>query len=124
MSTAKHLAALTLTTGLLAIWATAWGQASTAGQADFDRCNREAQAAVSSGAPSASPGAGTAGGVSSGTYGTGPSTSGSMSSTPSTGAGVSSGTTPAPDPTLRGMATAGMKDPAYQKAYRDCMTRK
>jgi hypothetical protein len=39
--------------------------------------------------------------------------------------GVSSGAaSPSSDPLLRGMAAAGLNDPAYQAAYRDCMRSK
>jgi hypothetical protein len=38
---------------------------------------------------------------------------------------MSSGSaSPSSDPLLRGMASAGLNDPAYQQAYRDCMKSK
>jgi hypothetical protein len=38
-----------------------------------------------------------------------------------TGSSVSRAAT---DPSLRGIAAAGLTDPAYQQAYRDCLTRR
>jgi hypothetical protein len=38
--------------------------------------------------------------------------------------GLSSSTSSSSDPLLRGMASAGLDDPAYQQAYRDCISGK
>jgi hypothetical protein len=97
-------------------------------QADSDLCNREAQAALggsaspSSGvapspAPSTSGGPiGGAPGATGATGGTGSLSGGStLSSGPSTTTG---------DPRLRGMASSGANDPAFQQAFRDCMRRR
>src|SRR5882724_13040842 len=74
-------------------------------QADFDACNREAQAATQN--PSAFP----------------RSSSGSVSGGTGASGGVSTGSTSV-DSTLLGMAAVGADDQAYQQAYRDCMKRR
>ena len=96
------------------------GSAKTPTQADFDVCNRQAQQSHE-GSASPSTGAGSsvtsgvgAGAASGGTM-SGGSTLNSSSSVTSGGLGVSR------DIQLRGMATTGAGDPAYQQAYRDCM---
>jgi hypothetical protein len=88
-------------------------------QSDFDACNREAQSAN----PSASVAAGTSGSTSTGG---GSSSPGSIGSSPSgsMGAGSSATAPTGSDSSLRGIAAAGMNDPAYQQAYRDCLTRR
>jgi hypothetical protein len=119
-------------------------------QADFDACNRMAQAAGSS--PSASPQAGGATGPSittpsgtpdstggvqqgGGAGKTGPMITGSGRDASSTG-GVREGTgavakdatgapsAGTPNDQLQGMAEQGMKDPAYKTAYQDCMKKR
>ncbi|HEY3064773.1 MAG TPA: hypothetical protein VGL09_03225 [Methylomirabilota bacterium] len=90
---------------VVAVSGGAFAQSKTPAQADFDACNKEAQ---SSSSASAAPGS-RAGGASPSSRS---STSGSMSS----GSGSS-----ASDAQLRGMASAGQNDSAYQQAYRDCM---
>jgi hypothetical protein len=134
------------------------GSAKTATQADFDLCNREAQASAGSASPgtrslssatttpggstsssmstmpgrstsgstSSMPGSTGAGSTSSGAAGAGSATGGSSAggSTLGSGSSVKSGSTSAGDAQLRGMAAAGMNDPAYQQAYRQCMTRR
>ena len=119
-------------------------------QADFDACNRVAQAGGSS--PSASPQAGgatgpsitTPGGTPDSTAGvqpggakdkTGPMITGSGREPGSTG-GVGGGTgavakdstegTPAgaSNAQLRGMSDQGAKDPAFKTAYQECMKRR
>jgi cellulose 1,4-beta-cellobiosidase len=121
-------------------------------QADFDACNREAQGtgapAASPGSTGSTGGSmsgtstgtttGTTGGAQSSSSGSvssqSPSSSGSMSSaspsmsTPgSTSSSTSSGGASASvsgDAQLKGIASAGLSDPAYQQAYRDCMKRR
>ena len=78
------------------VWAPAHVAAQT--QADFDACNEQAKAKVSS--PSASP-----------TTGSG-TTGASSGSTSAADAG---------DAQLRGMSAMGQTDEAYKQAYRDCM---
>ena len=97
------------------------GSAKTPTRADFDVCNRQAQQSHAGSASPGSTGAGSsvtsgvgAGAASGGTM-SGGSTLNSSSSMTSGGLGVSG------DIQLRGMATAGSSDPAYQQAYRDCM---
>ncbi len=151
MKTTTRATALIAAASLLAIGAVA--QAVTPSQADFDACNKEAQARASS--PAASPGgtggsdigsprAGTgnvppqsvSGGGTSGSTGTsggasgsaGASTSGGVSG--STGTGASGSTSggvsgsPSTDQQLQGIASSGANDPAYQQAYRECMNRR
>jgi len=161
MFSTKQTAALVSIATLLAV-TTVHAQTSSPTQADFDRCNRVAQAAVGGGTnPSASPSTGSSStgsmsspsgsssstatpsgssssgsvasspsgsGTSGSTYGTGSTssgagTSGSSSATSPSG-GMSSSTSSSSDPMLRGMASAGMNNPAYQRAYRDCMAGK
>ena len=45
------------------------------------------------------------------------------SASPSTSSGVSGSAdaSSSSDPLLRGMVSAGLNDPAYQQAYRDCL---
>lgn len=114
MNRIGYTSALVATSTLLAVSGAAHAASPT--QADFDACNREAKAQVTS--PAASPG--TAGrGVTGGTgSGTGSTMPGSLPS-PS-GPGVS-GSVEEP---LQGMAAAGTTDPAYQQSYRDCMRRR
>jgi hypothetical protein len=89
-------------------------QAKTPTQADFDACNVDAKTKL--GVPAASPGTG-------GT--TTPPTTTPGSPTPSTAPGAGSTTAPqvgaAEAGLLQGIAEAGRKDPAYQKAYATCM---
>jgi hypothetical protein len=120
----------TATAALLALAGGVVAQSTTPSQADFDLCNREAQAKVSSpsASPSASPspgaittqpsaspatgagsGAGTTTGSAGGTTGGAPSASGPMPG----------GSTAGSD--LRGIAPDKTGDMAYQTAYRDCM---
>jgi hypothetical protein len=40
------------------------------------------------------------------------------------GAGSGAASSTGSDSSLRGIAAAGMSDPAYQQAYRDCLTRR
>ena len=111
MTAVKHLAAWVTVGGLLAASTLVYAQAPTPTQADFDRCNRLAQAKVKS--PSASPGTGTS---------TLPGGSSASTAKPSTDMSTSGGASaPTADPTLRGIAAAGVSDPAYQQAYRDCI---
>ena len=141
----KTFLTVALIAGSLAV--TTLASAAEPTQADFDVCNRMAQAAGPS--PSASPQAGGATGPSittpsgtpdstggvqqgGGTGKTGPMITGSGRDPSSTG-GVREGTGAvtkdstggapagaASDP-LRGMAEQGMKDPAYKTVYQDCM---
>ena len=103
MKSVRYAIATVTAAGLLA--ASGPVQAANPAQADFDACNREAQARIAS--PSASPSG-------AGTSSTSPSAS-SPSSAPS-----ASGS----DAQLQGMASAGQSDQAYQTAYRDCMKRR
>jgi hypothetical protein len=133
MSTTQRAAALICTAGLLAVSSLAYGQAPTLTQADFDRCNQQAQAALSKATPSASPttspsaATAPAPGRSPSTAapsGSAVSGSGSVSSGASAPTGGISSRTDASsssDPLLRGMASAGLNDPAYQLAYRNCL---
>src|SRR5439155_11230497 len=84
-------------------------------QADFDACNREAQAATQN--PSAFPRSSSVPGST--------DTSSSVSGGAST-SGRTSGATGSTsvDSTLLGMAAVGADDQAYQQAYRDCMKRR
>ncbi len=108
------------------------GLAANPSQADFDACNKEAQAKA--GSPAASPGttgsgsgasgapgAGTSGGASGSTSGGVSGSAGGASGTTG-GSSVSGGASTTSD--LQGMASAGQADPAYQQAYRDCMKRR
>ncbi len=117
------------------------GLAANPGQADFDACNKEAQA--KGGSPAASPGTKDSGAATSASPGTSsapsasPSTSGGASSTTSGGAAagagtsgttggtsVSGGASTSAEAQLQGMAAAGQADPAYQQVYRDCMKKR
>jgi hypothetical protein len=147
MKSARYAIAAVTAAGLLAVSGPA--QAANPTKADFDACNREAQARITSpsaspsgaggtsGAPSASsPGSssssstpGASGSASTGA-GSGGSTSGASggmsSSSPGTTSGTSGGsgaTASGADAQLQGMAAAGQSDQAYQQAYRDCMKR-
>ena len=102
----------------------------TPAQSDFDLCNREAQVASGGSAaprtgtaPSGGVGGAVSGGATSGVPGAAGATGGTGSlsdgSTLSGGSTISGG-----DPTLRGIATGGGSDPAFQQAYRDCMQRR
>jgi hypothetical protein len=92
--------------------------AKTPAQTDFDACNREAQMSGSTGG-SASPGtSGTSGSVGAGAAAGGGTSGGSTLG--SSGAG----STASGESQLRGMASAGASSPAYQQAYRDCMTKR
>jgi hypothetical protein len=106
---AKSFTALVAGAGLLAV-ASAGQAAQQPSQADFDACNKEAQAKAG-GAPAASPSTGTS--PSSGARGG--ATTGGGATTP--GGGSS-------DQQLQGMAAAGQSDPAYQQAYRECLQRR
>ncbi len=118
-------------TGVLTLSGAALGQtggtARPAAQSDFDLCNREAQAAAGG---SAAPRTGTApspGPSSGGATSGGPGAAGATGGTGTLGDGstLSSGSTIVTgDPTLRGMASGGGSDPAFQQAYRDCMRRR
>jgi hypothetical protein len=149
MKTRKRATGLIAAASLLAIGTVA--QAATPSQADFDTCNKEAQARASS--PAASPGgttgsdtgarAGTgnvppqsvSGGGASGSSGTSGGTSGSAGTGMSGGVSGSTGTGAAgstsggvsgsasTDQQLQGIASSGANDPAYQQAYRECMKR-
>jgi hypothetical protein len=89
----------------------AWAQMPELG--DIAACNNQAHLAVRG--PSASPGV------------TGqrpeirpaPPAQGRVQTDPS-----GSIVTKAPDPLLKGMATDGLDDPAYQAAYRECMSKR
>jgi hypothetical protein len=127
MATRKTVAtAIAAATGVLTLYAAALGQtgstAKTLSQSDFDLCNREAQVATGgSAAPSGTLGAAGA------TGGTGALSGGSTLSSGSTSSSspLSSGSTStAGDPQLRGIASSGAADPAFQEAYRDCMRRR
>jgi hypothetical protein len=117
MITGRHVAAFIAAGSLLAVTGLAHGQAATPTQADFDRCNQLAQAAIGAN-PSASPST------------IPPTAAPRLSSpaplppsagTPAPGSGTPSATS---DSQLRGMAAAGLTDPAYQAAYRDCLRSK
>ena len=117
-------AAALATIGLLWWTSAGSGQPRAAMQADFDACNREAERAVR--APSASP-SWTPGFAPTGRSAPGTATpvappeplvSGKPPMEPS-GVGAA-----APARSLAGMGPAGHGDPAYQRAYRDCMWRK
>ena len=137
MLTMKQAATVISTAGLLTASGLAYAQAPAPTQADFDRCNRQALAAVKTAAPSASPGSiasppapsSPSASPSPSPSVSVPSTPGSLASapapsgtpaSPSTGSPSSAGDSSS-DPLLRGMASAGLNDPAYQKAYRDCL---
>jgi len=110
MTTVKHVAALISVVALLAASTVVFAQTPSPTQADFDRCNKLAQAKMKS--PSASPGTGAA------------TTPGSSAATakPGTDTSTSGGASaPTADPTLPGIAAAGVSDPTYQQAYRDCI---
>lgn len=115
--------------------------AQTATEADFDACNRVAQAASARGTLGSS---GSAGSVSGGADPTAPPTfdtnrqinssgrisssagspgtnSGTTSSSGATGSPSASPRTSATDMHLTGMAATGHGHAAYQQAYRDCM---
>ena len=97
------------------------GSVKTPTRADFDVCNRQAQ---QSHAGSASPGSMGAGSSMTGSVGAGAASGGTMSggSTLNSDSSVTSGgSSVSGDIQLRGMATTGSSDPAYQQAYRDCM---
>jgi len=97
------------------------GSAKTPTRADFDVCNRHAQ---QSHAGSASPGNTGAGSSVTSGIGAGAASGGTMSggSTLNSGSSATSGSSSVSgDIQLRGMATTGVGDPAYQQAYRDCM---
>jgi len=107
-------------------------------QADFDACNRMAQAGGSS--PSASPQAGGATGPSITTPGGTPDSTGGVQPgsgrEPGSTGGVGGGTgavakdstdgTPAgaSNAQVRGMSDQGAKDPAFKTAYQECMKRR
>lgn len=133
MARLTRVTALFTVVAVFAAWTGAFAADPT--QADFDACNKEAQAA--SGTPAASPGTSTpsaSGSVSapgasaSGSVSTSPSPTPSTSpSTTTPGPSVSGGTgttDTASDPLLRGIAAAGQTDAAYQQAYKDCMKRR
>jgi hypothetical protein len=123
---AKSFTALVAAAGLLAV-ANSGQAAQQPSQADFDACNKEAQAKA--GGPAASPSTGARGGASAGgsISGGGTSVSGGAT-TPGGGAGggVTGGATTSgtSDEQLQGMAAAGQNDPAYQQAYRECLQRR
>ena len=154
MTTTKQVAALISAGSLLAVGTLAFAQTSSPTQADFDRCNRQAQAKVSGGtaSPSASPST-SAPSVGSSPSPSAPSLPGSSSSSsaakpsvdsakpggtmgsesasgsgsvPGSGGvsgpgGASGSASSTSDLSVRGMASAGLSDPAYQQAYRDCI---
>ena len=130
--------------GVIALYGAATAQttgtARTPTQADFDLCNREAQAGGGSASPGAAGSAGTSTSAAGATGSTGtvsgstPSAGGTGASagatgTAGTGAGatatgsVGTGATASGDAQVSGMAAAGQNDAAYQQAYRDCMRR-
>jgi hypothetical protein len=149
MKIRQHLSVLALTgLGICTATVATHAQSNTPGQADFDRCNREAGLAVK--APSASPdtsGRGSSGplmgkpapGTTEPGTGSGGTRSGSSTTTgPLLGRPAPDGAPPVtPGNTregagsqtkvaesgLNGMATAGANDPAYQQAYRECLKR-
>ena len=135
MSTTKPVTFITAA-ALLAIGSVASGQSTTPTQADFDRCNQQAQASLSPASPSASPATATP-------RATAPAPGTSSAPAPGTSSAPAPGTSSAPaptvttpgpsslpgatsssDPTLRGMASAGLNDPGYQLAYRNCLAGK
>src|SRR5262245_31839053 len=85
MIAARHLTAFIAAGSLLTVAGLAQGQSATPSQADFDRCNQVAKAAVSGSNPSASPGS-----SASGT----PSASSPAPAPPSVGSSTSGGGTP------------------------------
>ena len=103
--------------------------AQTATEADFDACNRVAQAASargSGGAPTAPPTFDTnrqinSSGRISSSAGSPGTNSGTTSSSGATGSPSASPRTSATDMHLTGMAATGHGNAAYQQAYRDCM---
>jgi hypothetical protein len=111
---AKSFTALVAGAGLLAV-ASAGQAAQQPTQADFDACNKEAQAKAG-GAPAASPSTGT----SPSTGARGGATTGGGATTPGGGATTSGSS----DQQLQGMAAAGQSDPAYQQTYRECLQRR
>ncbi len=84
-------------------------------QADFDACNREAQAATQN------PSAFSRSSSVPGSTDTSSSVSGGASTSGSTSGATGSTSV---DSTLLGMAAVGADDQAYQQAYRDCMKRR
>jgi hypothetical protein len=118
------------------VWASA--QAANPSQADFDACNREAQASSNPAASPGAPGAGSStrpGAVTPGTSNAPqtttpapPPTAGGTSSPSTSGggstAGGGTGSSSVGSESLQGIASAGANDPNYQKAYRDCMKRR
>jgi len=122
MKSARYAIAAVTAAGLLAVSGPV--QAANPTKADFDACNREAQARITS--PSASPsgagagtGAGSGGSTSGASGGMSSSSPGTTSGTPGGSGASASGA----DAQLQGMAAAGQSDQAYQQAYRDCMKR-
>ena len=114
------------------VWAPAHSAAQS--QADFDACNQQAKAKVSS--PSASPGSGLGpggGATSGGSTMTSPGTSSDANRLPNASGrisgsagspGTAAGTTAGGliDTRLGGMAATGHTDEVYKQAYRDCIT--
>lgn len=141
MSRMKYATALVTAAAVVTVWGAAFAAEPT--QADFDACNREAQAL---GSPSASPGAPSTGTTSSGmgagrasdssgsvsTSASGPggtttstiTPGGATTSTAATPRGDLSSSSTSDDRSLAGIAPAGKSDPAYQQAYRDCLKRR
>jgi hypothetical protein len=105
MKTLSCATAVLVLAGLVSTYGPA--RAAEPTQADFDACNREAQALT----PSASVGPASA-----------PASTSTMTN-PSIGTGAAVSKS-AMDPSLRGMGAEGLTDPAYQQAYRDCLTRR
>ena len=131
--------AIVAVTGVLALHGVTLAQttrtAQGASQGDFDACNREALAAAGGsasprigGAQGPGPSTGsTSGSATGGTTTGGLGAAGATGGTGSLGGGstLSSGSTSAAgDPTLRGIASGGSSDPAFQQAYRECMRRR
>jgi hypothetical protein len=98
---------------VLAVAGLAFSQSKTPTQTDFDACNSEAKTKL--GVPAASPATG-------GTATTPkPTVPDSPGAAPGTGATAAPQVSAAEAGLLQGIAEAGRKDPAYQKAYVQCM---
>jgi hypothetical protein len=122
----KSVTALITAAGLLTSVGAALAADPT--QADFDACNKEAQARQSSPSASPSTSGGPTGSMSGSTSKDHPASTsggGATSGTPSgsTGSSVSGGAAPSTDAdvALRGIDASGKSDPAFQAAYRECM---
>ena len=141
MRTRTLITAIMASASLIALSGSSDAQTKTPTQADFDACNRVAEARMDTGASggSALPRSGSTG-ISGGATSPGPGSGASTSTMPdsstspggspptprsltvsgsSTGSGMSGGSMA--DHTLPGMDASGRSDPTYEQAYRDCM---